>query len=128
MTEYPKKVLLFGMQQEKKKRIMRLCRELHIPVSVVPCGRYLQPLGALAGVSFIAENHSFYEGEQLQQEMMVLCGLSERELDGFLDTYRQWKIEPVAYKAVLTAANMMWTPLALFEELAREHHEMTKNR
>lgn len=126
MTEYPKKILLFGMQQEKRKNIMRLCRELRIPVSVVSRGRYLQPLGALAGVSFIPENHTFYEGEMLRREMMVICGLSDRELDVFLDTYRQHNIEPVAYKAVLTAANMTWTPIALFEELAREHREMTK--
>ena len=125
MIEFPKRILLFGMQQEKKKSIMRLCREMHIPVTQVPSGRYLQPLGVLAGVPMMQEKQIFYEGEALPQEMMVLCGLSGDELDTFLDTYRQSRIAPVAYKAVLTVVNMSWTPPVLFAELQKEHAQMS---
>ena len=61
MIEFPKRILLFGMQQEKKKSIMRLCREMHIPVTQVPSGRYLQPLGVLAGVPMMQEKQIFYD-------------------------------------------------------------------
>ena len=81
---------------------------------------YLQPIGALSGVTRMERTEEVYEGEGFEEEMLLLVNCPGPLLDRFLQGFRRNKIPPVALKAVLTPTNRAWTSLQLREELARE--------
>ena len=48
-------------------------------------------------------------------------------VDRFLTTMKQMRVPPVRLKGVMTETNLGWTPVALYQELTREHQAMTGN-
>ena len=66
-----------------------------------------------------------YAGGPLGGRMMVFCGL-ERQMDGVLAALRSAGVGQDCLKAVLTAHNREWTPVALYRELSREHRAMQR--
>jgi len=117
-----KKVLLFRTGTVKEKQIRLLGNELDFTVTVVRRTDYLNNLGALAGITGFPRSTKKYAGAELAGEMLVFSGFSSEALDEFLAQYKNRGIEPIPLKAVLTPANIRWTPAALYEELRREHN------
>ena len=70
---------------------------------------YLQPIGALSGVTRIERTEEVYEGEGFEEEMLVICNLTDAQL-----------------KAALTPTNMNWSSVELHDELVREHEAVQK--
>lgn len=57
-------------------------------------------------------------GASLPEPLMILCGLSQGQLDSLLRALRQQEI--TCLKAVLTPTNAAWTLRTLYGELVRE--------
>lgn len=53
--------------------------------------------------------------------MVIFAGLSDRELDIYIDSYKRLGAEPIPLKAVVTATNRGWTVRRLYRELGREY-------
>ena len=53
-------------------------------------------------------------------EMLVLHGLTDGELDGFLAAWRRTGLPPIPLKAVTTPHNLSWTVWELARELQAE--------
>lgn len=98
---------------------------LGLRVRVVRKEEYLQPVGVLAGVKGLAPSEDVYDGADFEKEMLVMAGLSSRQVDGVLLALRKAGVGRIDYKAVLTATNQNWDSLKLYEELAREHAVMS---
>ncbi|MCB7305913.1 DUF3783 domain-containing protein [Bariatricus massiliensis] len=120
-------ILLINFQDKKKLReIQMMAMAVKLRMKLVDKSDYLQPVGYLAGNKEIPPVDARYEGEELEQEMMVFAGLTEDHLNQMLFLMRKSGIAPVNYKAILTDTNKNWTVPELYEELQREHEAMTK--
>ena len=86
---------------------------------------YLQPVGALAKVPGLERTRDIYTGEGFLEEMMVMKGFTDRQLNELISGFRREKLEKVNLKAVLTATNQTWNSLELYEELKKEHEQMS---
>lgn len=59
--------------------------------------------------------------DDIQEPMMVFCGMAAEEVSSFIDFMRRLGVGPIGLKAVLTPTNRSWTSLQLYRELRREH-------
>lgn len=119
------KLLLFKVNIFKVDNIKKVCEILGISVICVDTCDYTQKLGAIAGIAGFEKVNTIYDRRGLSDEMMVFSGIDSELLDKFLSEYKKNGIEPINYKAVLTANNIFWTPKELFAELKKEHRKFT---
>ena len=121
-------VLLFHIQDEVRlQALKRILMLMKVRVKVVDKADYLQPVGYLAGIKEL-EAKQVYEGEELAEEMMVMAGFSNQQVDTLLAKMRKANLSKMHYKAILTPMNATWTALQLYEELKKEHEYMTQMR
>lgn len=124
-------LLLYNIEEKKKEKISKLCSELGIKVKVVNPLEYKQPIENLLnfnndGVSVVSVLTATTPNDTFQGEMFIMVGFSNELLDKFLREYRVKQIEPVFLKAILTPYNKTWTSIMLYNELMREHIEMSR--
>ncbi|NLZ82408.1 MAG: DUF3783 domain-containing protein [Clostridiales bacterium] len=120
-------VLLFNFTDKSRAQtIGRALLPLGIRIMKINKEDYNQPLGYIAGVKEIEAVEGKYEGEELQGEMMVLVGITGKRVDDVLLALRKSGIGRINHKAVLTLTNQYWTTIQLYEELVKEHVEVTK--
>ena len=121
-------VLLFHFDDPKQKRELQLLlASMKMKVRSVEVAEYNKPLGVLAGT---LEEGAYpeYDGEDLETESMIFCGLSNARLNDVLNGIRKKKLKPIPYKAILTPTNQDWTILECYQELQREHAAMEAAR
>lgn len=118
------KILLFGFESLLNILAVEAAVE-PFGVELVPVGRtdYQKPLAVLAGLDTAPAPVPPYAGGPLGGRMMVLCGLDDR-LDELLPVLNQAGAGPECLKAVLTASNRAWSPVALYGELQRERQAL----
>ena len=113
-------ILLFHFgNQEQTRRLKMLLLSMKIKIRSVELWEYNTPLGVLAGV-MDGDDYPDYQGDDLETEAMIFCGLSHPRLNQVLDAIRKRGIGPIPYKAVLTPTNQHWTISQCYEELKRE--------
>lgn len=88
--------------------------------------QYLQPVGYLMGEKDIAPVDAIYDGEGLEEEMMVLGGFTSGQIDQLIMSLRKSGVGKINYKAVLTETNQHWSVIELYHEIAKEHEAMSK--
>lgn len=123
MTE---SVLLMNISSEERREVLSsLIKAEHLEVRYVEKEEYGQTIGALAGITELYDKNAVYKGKELRGEMMVFCGISDQTLDNILAAMRQAGIR-INCKSVMTPYNIAWKLPDLYNELEREHEEMTK--
>ncbi len=112
-------VLAFNLAPERAARVRTFCAVRRLGFRLVAPEAHGRSVGALAG---ILPEPDGTDGpvQPFDEEMLVLCSLSEAQLDQFLRGLRASGMPPVALKAVLTPSNARWTPARLCAELKRE--------
>ena len=116
-------ILAYNLSAERAGRIRTLCAIQKLRLRQVQPEEFGLPVGAVAGVLPQAEAAAV---EPFSEEMLVLCQLSEADLERFLLGFRKHGIPPVALKAVLTPTNAAWNARALRDELKKEHAAMNR--
>src|SRR3712207_1987153 len=101
-----KKLLLFGMDQERMQGIRRLVRGMDIEVKKIERPDYSQKIGYLAEIMGFSREKRVYMGEELSEEMMLMVGFDQRELDLFLAAWQETSLPKVALKALATKTNI----------------------
>lgn len=115
----------FG-KTERAGKIRFILMQLGVESRDVPQEDYLLPIGVLAGVREKTEKYPVYQGQGFNQEMLVMKGFTERQIDGFLGSFQKQGIPRIDLKAILTPTNQRWNSLELYEELRKEHAAMHK--
>lgn len=119
-------VLLYNITDGKRRqKIKFICVRMGAKIINVEPADYLQPVGALAKVPGLERTRDIYTGEGFLEEMMVMKGFTDRQLNELISGFRREKLEKVNLKAVLTATNQTWNSLELYEELKKEHEQMS---
>ncbi|CVI72824.1 hypothetical protein NDGK_02743 [Clostridiales bacterium CHKCI001] len=117
-------VLLFHIQDEVRlQALKRILMLMKVRVKVVDKADYLQPVGYLAGIKEL-QTEQIYEGDELEEEMMIMAGFSNQQVDTLLAKMRKASLAKIHYKAILTPMNATWSTLQLYEELKKEHEYM----
>lgn len=118
--------LLYNFRDEKLKIAEMVCVMMKVKFYEVSLNDYNQPLGALLGLPDINRVDDSYEGEELQEEMLLLHGFDGGKLQKFLIALQKLGIGRIDLKAMLTENNKTWSGLALYEELCLEREAFNK--
>ena len=100
-----------------------------VRIKNVERSEYRKPIGELAGIRKEEKEAESYEGEELPEEMMIMCGFTQSMIQELLIRIRRQRMAPVDLKAVLTPTNQNWNSLEIYEEIKKEHrmmHEKTQ--
>lgn len=118
-------VLLAGFGDPVRVReIQMVLMKQKIRARLIKPEEYLQMIGTLAGVPGMEKTEEVYEGNAIEEELIVLAGLSQGQLNQCLMQLRKLKKGTVSLKAILTDTNMQWNVLQLYEEIKTEHERM----
>ena len=116
-------VLLYNIPPgEKLRRIRIALMRQGLTGREVTIDQYAHPIGYLAGMEGY-EPAGPYAGEGFAAEMLVMCGLSQRQFNGLLDALRSSRAT-VTLKAVVTDHNAAWDSVTLYRALQTEHNTM----
>lgn len=119
-------ILFYGFREgERFSKIKRALFPLGMRMKAVEPSDYSQPVGFLAGVKEIPASETIYDGEEFENEMMVLAGLASSRVDAVIYALRKAGVGRIDYKAVLTPTNQYWDAVTLYGEIAREHEAMS---
>lgn len=119
-------VLLYNFtDKERADKVKFIFVLMGIKIQSVRKEDYLQPVGALSGVADISRTDAVYNGEGFDGEMLVICGLTDPQMDQMLAYFRREGIR-IPLKAALTPTNMHWNSLELHDELVREHEAVRR--
>lgn len=109
---------------EKKVKLGRIFGYLGFRLVAVGREMFNVPIGELAGIKKV-EERSPYEGDELQEEMIVIATDKEDDLDKALLLMKDEKVS-VALKAMITTNNQSWSGIDLYHEIKKEHEYMKK--
>ena len=119
-------VLLYNFtDKERADKVKFIFVLMGIKIRSVRKEDYLQPVGALSGIADISRTDAVYDGEGFDGEMLVICGLTDPQMDQMLAYFRREGIR-IPLKAALTPTNMHWNSLELHDELVREHEAVRR--
>ena len=121
-------VLLFGLSPMEGMLVKNTLALQGIPVKMPDQTRYGQPIGSLAGGQLPVLPGRAAGKTALAEPVMVLCHLSEGEMDGVLAALQKAGLCRGVLKAVLTPVNQYWNAPMLAEELRRERAAMERQR
>ena len=108
---------------EKGERVREVLRGLDVRVRVAAPERLGDAAGAFAGLVGYRPAFVDYVGPVPEGEFVLLCGLNNAQVDGFLAGCREAGCV-VGPKAVLTPANRDWPLVRLIEAVSSEHARM----
>lgn len=115
-------VLLYNLPEEQKNLIIGILLKLNINSAQVQREIYNFPLEVILGKNQI-QNQKAYEGPELREPMMIMHGLSSKQVDLILKNFRNNKIN-ISLKAVTTPTNLKWTSLQMYMMLQRERSQI----
>ena len=108
---------------EKGERVREVLRGLGVRVRVAAPARLGDAAGAFAGLVGFRPAFTDYAGPLPEGEFVLLCGLNNAQVDGFIAGCREAGCV-VGAKAVLTPTNRKWPLVRLIEAVSAEHARM----
>ncbi len=115
-------LILFNFTPERISQIASCAGELGFQVRPASPSEHRVPLFAISGpCPADPVTRPAFTGE-----MLVFASCGQKEVFAFLDRMRERGIAPVALKAVLTPANLNWTPERLHREVSAEHEALSR--
>lgn len=121
-----KLIMFFTKDVHKSEQIINLCKRLGIRTRKIKPIDINMETGSLAEIktgNIKKEKIKAPIGYNMQ-EVMIFSGISDENLDIFLEQYKKEQIAPIALKAVLTPYNISWSLYELIVELQKERIQM----
>lgn len=112
---------------ERLRKIKNVLLCMKVRAKVVTPEQFTQPVGVLAGVVDVAFTEP-QDASDFTDEMLVVYRFSSRRIDELLAKLRKAGLGNIPYKAALTATNVNWTGLELYQELKKEHEAMQQGK
>lgn len=114
----------FGAEAaERGAAVREVLRGLGVRVRVAAPERLGDAAGAFAGLVGMRPAFTDYAGPVPECEFVLLCNLTNAQLDGFIAGCREAGCS-VGAKALLTKANREWPLVRLIEAVEAEHRQM----
>ena len=125
MQEIQETVLLYNIDKtEAGKAIISILEKLDVKVVIVKTSDLMCPLG------YILKLDGYQRGTEaltsiLNDDMMVLAGFEEDQIDILLEIFKKANIPFIPLKAMVTNTNIEWTFKHLLDNVKREYLEFT---
>ena len=116
-------LLLFNIAPQKRAALQVIALRCGCRMQLVPAEQF----GATLSQLLSGERGETVPVEPFTEELLVMAGLNERQLDAVLTDLRRRKVR-VPLKAVVTPTNAAWTPGELYDELCRERQAIAEGR
>jgi len=121
-------VLLFNLpHDERSKKIETYLLSKNIAVRHIPHAAFRQQLGYLLDMPGYPDSGCYF-GPVFSDEMAVMVGFDSRQLNAFLDFFRQSGLQRIECKAMLTPANIHWDAFTLHSHLQAERASLEAAR
>lgn len=118
-------VLLYNIDQtEAGKAIISILEKLNVKVISVKSSDLMNPLGYLLGVDDF-ERGTEALNEIPNDDMMVMAGFEDQQVDILLQIFQEAKIPFIPLKAIVTQTNIHWTFMQLLKNVKAEYMELT---
>lgn len=114
-----KKILFYTPNQQKYESVLSLCRDMQISLKRLDYKDLTRSVTDLFNAKANSSGATL-PPLYISPEVMVICGLSDKDLDVFLAKYKEAKIEPVKLKAIMTPFNFKMSIYELTQELIKE--------
>ncbi len=115
-----KKILMFNASDELTQKLKAISCGIGAELIAVPLCKYNHTALELAGMADMNGSCGEYNGRELSMEMILFVGLTDKELDLFLDNCKKADVR-IRLKAVLTDTNSNWKIIDLYKELMKEY-------
>lgn len=111
-------ILAYGFDARDAKALRSVCDRLGLRLRKVLPEEYDRSVGSFVGRGRSQSTDA--SGDPLPEPMLVLCHVTERQLEAFLSGLRTARVGQTALKAVLTDTNARWSGRQLCGELQAE--------
>lgn len=116
----PKKtILLCSPAEGQAEKLSAAIAELNIELHHVPSANYRHSVKSELGIGKTKITPPEYTEGDFSEPVMIMYGLSRKELDFVLEAMRE-KLISVQLKAVVTKVNINWNFLQFYNALRRE--------
>ncbi len=115
------KILLYTNDNNKADKIKNLCVSLKHDFARISANQLDYAVLSLAVGMPLRVAGVRIPPMYTQKEIMIFSGLRDKELDIFLEKYRQAGIEKMPLKAIITPFNCKWSVYELTAELIKEN-------
>jgi len=116
-------LLLFNIAPQKRAALQVIALRCGCRMQIVPPERFNATLEQI----LFGEMEEAAPAEAFTDELLVMAGLNERQLDMALSELRRRRVY-IPLKAVLTPTNAAWTPGEMYAELCRERDAIAQGR
>lgn len=115
-----KRILIFHASDELIQKLKAISFSIGAELIAVPLCMYNYTASELAGITDMNKSRGEYNGRELSMEMILFVGLTDKELDLYLDGCKKADAQ-IRLKAVLTETNSNWKVIDLYKELMKEY-------
>ena len=118
-------VLLYNIDKtEPGKAMISILKKLDVKVVIVKTKDLMNPVGYLLGNSDYKRSTDKIK-EVPQDEMMVLSGFDDKQVDVLLPIFQKANIPFIPLKAIVTETNIEWSFLQLLNNVKNEYMHLT---
>ncbi|RHM59538.1 MULTISPECIES: DUF3783 domain-containing protein [Coprobacillaceae] len=118
-------VLLYNIDKtEPGKAMISILKKLDVKVVIVKTKDLMNPVGYLLGNSDYKRSTDKIK-EVPQDEMMVLSGFDDKQVDVLLQIFQKANIPFIPLKAIVTETNIEWSFLQLLNNVKNEYMHLT---
>ena len=114
----------WNLQPQRRQILRSFCDTENVLLRPVTAAECAVPLAALGQ----NPRQTGLQRMPFEDEMLLMAGFSDRQLDRLLRALRQEGMQTVRLKAVLTPHNASWDSLHLYRELSDEASRMSGGR
>lgn len=115
-----KKILIFHGSEELNRKLKAISCSVGAELIAVPLCMYNHTASELTGIKDMNHSAMEYNEKELSMEMVLFAGLTDKDLDVFLDNCKKENVQ-IRLKAVLTDTNGNWKIIDLYKELMKEY-------
>lgn len=118
-------VLLYNIDKtEPGKAMISILKKLDVKVVIVKTKDLMNPVGYLLGNGDYKRSTDKIK-EVPQDEMMVLSGFDDKQVDVLLQIFQKANIPFIPLKAIVTETNIEWSFLQLLNNVKNEYMHLT---
>lgn len=127
MKKQEEVILLYHfLDTTKLQQIKDICKQLKIQTKDIGDEMLGQKVGHLVGRKGFAAIKTELEEIIFPHEVIVFSNSDRKRLDQVLTAFKEAKIDPIKFKAIVTPFNMFWSLQRLCETMQKEHGAMIK--
>ena len=120
--------LLYHLNEERYSKLQPVLIRMGIKVRIMEENQVNQKIGALFKLPGFNLEESDGDVLSPSDEVMLMNGFSSKRLNEFLTNMKKANVGIISLKAIVTAENVNWRFIDLYQELNKEHQNFIKYR